>query len=144
MPTQSQITIKQEALSGKGFNELSKEAQYYRNYGTFQAPIAPATPQVPSGVSYNPKTNISTVVAPKTPTPTPTASGLTRVPTGSVGPDGKPIYDVFEGGRKLELPEFQQRGLNVEQIAIGKAPEGFKSEFLPFDTDLNKGVLSDT
>lgn len=65
---------------------------------------------------------------------TPTAAGvggLSKVASGSVGPDGKPIFDVFEGGRKLELPEFQQRGLNMDWINPGQAPASFKSQFLP-------------
>ncbi len=66
---------------------------------------------------------------PVVPPPIPPASNLTRVPTGSTGPDGKPIFDVFEGGRKIELPEFQKRGLNIEHISEGQAPTGFTSQF---------------
>lgn len=54
---------------------------------------------------------------------------LFKTQTAGVGADGKPIYDVFEGERKLELPEFQQRGLNIDQIAVGQAPTGFTSQF---------------
>lgn len=54
---------------------------------------------------------------------------LFKTPTAGVGANGLPIYDVFEGERKLELPEFQQRGLNIDQIAVGQAPTGFTSQF---------------
>lgn len=56
---------------------------------------------------------------------------LFKVKTGSIGARGETIFDVFEGQRKIELPELQQRGLNIDHIAEGQAPAGFKSEFLP-------------
>lgn len=60
------------------------------------------------------------------------AESLYKVATqGTSG--GNPIYDVFEGDRKLELPEFQQRGLNIDQIQLGQAPTGFTSQFQPVE-----------
>ena len=74
---------------------------------------------------------------------------LFKTATGSVGPDGQAIYDVFEGDRKLELPEFQQRGLNIDQIQIGQAPTGFTSQFNPvvippFTAPKMEGALGST
>lgn len=59
------------------------------------------------------------------------AETIFKAATGSTGADGKPIYDVFEGSRKLELPEFQQRGLNIDLLQVGQAPTGFQSQFQP-------------
>lgn len=58
-------------------------------------------------------------------------ANIFKVKTGSTGPQGKEIYDVFEDERKLELPEFQKRGLNIDLLKEGQAPSGFKSKFLP-------------
>ena len=63
-----------------------------------------------------------------------------KTATGSVGTDGTPIYDVFEDQRKLELPEFQQRGLNIDQIQVGQAPTGFVSQFQPVSLDVKDEV----
>jgi len=68
------------------------------------------------------------------------AESIYKVPTASVGPDGKPVFDVFEGTRKLELPEFQQRGLNIDQLQTGAAPTGFTTQFKPVTLDVSKPV----
>ena len=68
------------------------------------------------------------------------AESIYKVPTASVGPDGKPIFDVFEGTRKLELPEFQQRGLNIDQLQTGAAPTGFSTQFQPVALDVTNPV----
>ena len=58
-----------------------------------------------------------------------TTAGFYKVPTGGVGPGGEQIFDVFEGNRKVELPEFQQSGLNMNALSVGQAPGGFQSQF---------------
>lgn len=68
------------------------------------------------------------------------AESIYKVPTASVGPDGKPVFDVFEGTRKLELPEFQQRRLNIDQLQIGAAPTGFTTQFKPVTLDVSRPV----
>ncbi len=66
------------------------------------------------------------------------AESIYKVPTASVGADGKTIFDVFDGTRKLELPEFQQRRLNIDQLTQGVAPTGFTSQFTPIKLDVSK------
>jgi hypothetical protein len=72
---------------------------------------------------------------------------LFKVKTGSVGPGGEPIFDVFEGQRHIELPEFQERNLSLDSIAEGQLPpegavqtsgEVFKSQFLPAVTTTDR------
>jgi len=60
-----------------------------------------------------------------------TTPGLTRVPTGSIGPGGEQIFDVFSGTRKLELGDPLLEGVNIAGLPEGKAPEGFVSKFKP-------------
>lgn len=44
-------------------------------------------------------------------------TGYYKVKSGNTGPDGKPIYDVYDTqGRHIELPEFKQKNLNIDQI----------------------------
>lgn len=41
-----------------------------------------------------------------------------KVDTGNVGPDGKPIYDVYGPTGKLDLDQFHAAGLNIDQIPV--------------------------
>lgn len=48
-----------------------------------------------------------------------------KINSGNVGPDGKPIYDVFDqSGKHIDLPEFKQLGLNIDTIP-SKFEQGF-------------------
>ena len=67
--------------------------------------------------------------SPETVEAQPFTQGLTKVPTESIGPEGELIFDIFKGGQKLEEPEFAKMGVNVADIPIGQAPEGFQSKF---------------
>ena len=120
MATQEQI--KAEALGSKPVDQLSPEAKYYRQFGTFSTPTPVTT--APSSTT-----------------------NLTRVATGSVGPDGKPIYDVFSGTEHIKDPSDPRlSGVDIFGLPEGQSPQGFQSQFksLPVDTDINKGVISDT
>src|SRR3990167_8166861 len=57
-------------------------------------------------------------------------AGLSRVGTGSVGPDGKPIYDVFSGGEHIQDPNDPRlKGIDIAGLPEGQAPTNFKSKF---------------
>lgn len=60
----------------------------------------------------------------------PSLAGLSRVGTQGVGPDGQPIYDVFSGGEHIKDPnDIRLKGVNISQLPIGQAPQGFQSQF---------------
>lgn len=114
-------------------NEPSGElAQANKDYAAFESGLGKSQPNV----SYAPKTQTLASIqeaanksanqqtnqqANWTP---PQATNLNnqvyKVSIGQTGPDGKPIYNVYEAGtnRKIELPEFQQKGLNMEHINL--------------------------
>ncbi len=74
-----------------------------------------------------------TSVAP-TPAPTPisTQQDLFRVPTGSTGPGGEQISDVFFGTEFIQDPtDPRLAGVDIAGLPTGQAPEGFESQFLP-------------
>lgn len=58
-------------------------------------------------------------------------SGLFKASTGSVGPGGQPIFDVFRDGRPVSETDFSGLGVNIADVPIGEAPAGFTSKFLP-------------
>ena len=81
----------------------------------------------------------------KSPSSTPTAPNLTKVPTGSTGPGGETIYDVFAGGEHIADPNDPRlKGVNIAGLPEGQTPGGFQSKFLPVDTDMGEGAISDT
>lgn len=92
------------------------------------SPLAPAS------------TNPNPAPAPVAPAVAPASSnvpaGLTKVATGSVGPDGNPVYDLFQNGQHLtQYPA----GVNINDIPVGQAPQGFKSQFAPALDATNTG-----
>ena len=57
-------------------------------------------------------------------------AGLQKVPTQSVGPDGKPIYDVFGGQEHIQDPNDPRlKGTDIATLPTGQAPPSFKSKF---------------
>ena len=57
---------------------------------------------------------------------------LTKVKTGSVGPDGQPIYDVFSGTEHIQSPtDPRLQGVDINSLPDGVAPTGFQSQFQP-------------
>ena len=64
------------------------------------------------------------------PNPATVSAGLQKVPTQSLGPDGKPIYDVFAGGQHVSDPDDPRlKGVNIDTLQSGTAPQGFQSKF---------------
>lgn len=64
------------------------------------------------------------------PNPATVSAGLQKVPTQSVGPDGKPIYDVFAGQEHIANPSDPRlQGVNITTLPEGTAPTGFQSKF---------------
>jgi len=60
----------------------------------------------------------------------PAQTGLSKVSTQGVGPDGKPIYDVFAGQEHIQDPNDPRlKGVNIDHLPVGQAPQGFKSKF---------------
>lgn len=124
------------------------------------------SPSVPSGVSYDTKTNISTTgmvdsrnnpnglraIGSGGTNPIGTSgTGLTKVPTGSTGPDGKPQSNIIDYTRKgndvydaqgnyVSFAQAQKLGIVDQLVNIPQqAPE------LPFDTKADGGgVISDS
>lgn len=62
---------------------------------------------------------------------TPEEDLLFRVPTGSTGPGEEVISDVFQGTEKLELGDPRLEGVNISDLQVGEAPEGFQTTFKP-------------
>src|SRR3990167_2318101 len=89
------------------------------------------------GVPMSPEQKAA--VAPGAPgQPTSPKPVLSRVPTGSIGPDGKPIYDVFDGSEHIKDPNDPRlNGVNIFNLPLGRAPEGFKSQFQPVTGEQN-------
>lgn len=54
-----------------------------------------------------------------------------KAPTGSTGPTGEQIFDVFSGGQRVSESDFIASGIDIANVPIGEAPTGFESEFLP-------------
>ena len=109
--TQQQLELAKYVPKGSaGAAELLKQGYTEDQIGTGIAPLA--TPYTP-------------------PAPTP-VSNLTKVATGSVGSDGKPIYDVFSGTEHIQNPSDPRlKGINIFNLPEGKAPAGFQSKFTP-------------
>src|SRR3990167_2450871 len=64
------------------------------------------------------------------PSPATVQTGLSKVGTSSVGPDGKPIYDVFAGQEHIQDPSDPRlKGVDIAGLPEGQAPTGFKSKF---------------
>lgn len=72
------------------------------------------------------------------------ADTLYKVETGSVGPDTKPIYDVFFGNEHIQDPSDPRlKGINIPDLPGGTAPSGFQSAFnAPMNTDIANPVGS--
>lgn len=61
---------------------------------------------------------------------------LTKVATGSIGPDQKPIYDVFQGAEHIQDPNDPRlKGVNIASLPDGTIPTGFQSAFKPVAND---------
>ena len=57
-------------------------------------------------------------------------TGLSKVGTSAIGPDGKPIYDVFAGQEHIQDPSDPRlKGIDIVGLPTGQAPSGFKSKF---------------
>src|SRR3990167_6293538 len=64
------------------------------------------------------------------PSPATIQAGLSKVGTSAVGPDGKPIYDVFSGTEHIQDPSDPRlKGVDIAGLPEGQAPTGFKSKF---------------
>ena len=56
--------------------------------------------------------------------------GLSKVPTQGVGPDGKPVFDVFAGQEHIANPSDPRlKGVDIAGLPEGQSPTGFKSKF---------------
>jgi len=54
------------------------------------------------------------------------------VETGSIGPRGKPVRDIFIGQEHIKDPNDPRlAGINLETLPLRTAPAGFQSQFLP-------------
>lgn len=59
-----------------------------------------------------------------------TDPSLYKVDTQGIGPDGKPIYDIFAGDQHISDPNDPRlKGVNLTTLPGGKAPTGFQSKF---------------
>jgi len=72
---------------------------------------------------------------------------LYKVPTGSIGPDSQPIFDVFGGPNATDYikdpNDPRLSGINIPDLPEGTAPEGFESQFKTPAGDLyNKGAVT--
>src|SRR3990167_11413629 len=57
-------------------------------------------------------------------------TSLSKVGTSAVGPDGKPIYDVFAGQEHIQDPSDPRlKGIDIAGLPEGTAPKEFKSKF---------------
>src|SRR3990167_1660304 len=57
-------------------------------------------------------------------------TGLSKVATQGIGPDGKPIYDVFAGQEHIADPnDTRLKGVDIAGLQTGQAPTAFKSKF---------------
>src|SRR3990167_8766010 len=57
-------------------------------------------------------------------------TGLSKVGTSAIGPDGKPIYDVFAGQEHIQDPSDPRlKGIDIAGLPTGQAPTFFKSKF---------------
>lgn len=57
-------------------------------------------------------------------------SNLTKVATQGIGPDGKPIYDVFAGQEHIADPNDPRlKGVDIASLPTGTAPSKFESAF---------------
>lgn len=75
-------------------------------------------------------TDVGTGVDTSQPSPTTVQTGLSKVGTSSVGPDGKPIYDVFSGTEHIQDPSDPRlKGVDIAGLPEGQAPTGFQSKF---------------
>src|SRR3990167_1269496 len=63
-------------------------------------------------------------------TTTQQSQDLSKVPTQGIGPDGKPIYDVFAGQEHIQDPSDPRlKGIDIAGLPTGQAPTFFKSKF---------------
>src|SRR3990167_2962234 len=75
------------------------------------------------------------------PSPTQAPGGLSKVGTSAVGPDGKPIYDVFAGTEHVQDPSDPRlKGIDIAGLPEGQAPTGFKSKFETGFEQANQGL----
>ncbi len=97
------------------------------------APVTPMTAASATPPIINAATGgVQAPVIPQITAPIATPASLTRVDTGSVGADGKPIYDVFSGTEHIQDPNDPRlRGVDIAGLPSGQAPQGFQSQFNP-------------
>jgi len=133
------------------FSDSGSFSSALRNVGSsFMTPVTPraATPtpaprftplqpniSTAAGPQFAPPrpraaTPAATLAPPVVPPPTPAASNLTKVPTGSVGPGG-PIFNVFAGTEHIKEGDPRLRGVNIAGLPLGQAPTEFRSQFEP-------------
>src|SRR3990167_5875106 len=66
---------------------------------------------------------------------------LTKVKTGSVGPGGETIFDVFSGTEHIKDPSDPRlAGVDIAGLAEGVVPTGFQSQFQPFNVEVKDEV----
>lgn len=84
----------------------------------FVGPVQP--PPLPGSANF---------IGPVKPTiPQSPLMGITKTATGSIGPDGKPVYDLFQNGKHLTS---YPTGVNIDNIPLGQQPTGYTSKFAP-------------
>ncbi len=116
------------------FGSIKALAEYIQAGGQFETGSSAYTTN--TGLVRQVQLPVSPAPAP-TPTPEPTpeptpTSDLFKVPTGSTGPGGEPIFDVFAGTEHISDPNDPRlTGVNIPDLPSGTAPAGFESEFLP-------------
>lgn len=72
------------------------------------------------------------------------ADSIYKVPTPSIGPDGKPIFDVFTGQEHIKDPNDPRlKGVNIPDLPTGQAPTGFQSQFAPVKLDIKDNIPAD-
>lgn len=110
----------------EGSNKLSYEQAKPMFASGFNVDFIKEASQAPT----QPITQSQTQMPTGAPTSMPAQPGLSKVATQSVGPDGKPIFDVFAGQQHISDPNDPRlKGVNIEQLPTGQAPQGFKSKF---------------